>query len=367
MKKLYTLLLLTFICTNIFAQTLTVNNSQCVQEGGTLTVTVDMANFTNIKAFSFFINYDNTVINNPIIGAQPYLPSGITGLNTTASQVRFVWLAYNEVNGGALSPVEVLAQTTYFAALQVDPNNALLNALLTIPQTSPQTIPNSTSFTITFDVVGSIGDMSPLTISNHGLVTPVNTIVTPTANHSFVDVCTSLPVELTAFDANTLGEKSELIWETASEINNSHFEIERSIDGENWRNIGRVEGNGTTTSEQYYTYYDSNPQDGVNYYRLKQVDFNGGYDYSETKSVSFSIKKMVISVYPNPTSDYLVFNGLTKGSVLIYNVLGQKVGHHIVDYSEQQIDVSSLANGQYFIRILSDDNKVIDSQKIIKK
>lgn len=328
MKELYILFILTLIYTNIFGQTITVEN-KCA-DATTVTVNVDIASFTNVKGFQFFINYDNTIINNPVIGNKASLPSGIEQANTTTTQVRFVWAAF--------------------------------------PST-PHTIADGTLFTVTFDVIGSNGDVSALTITNHSLTDANNMSVTPTIVDGAVTVAAScaLPIELTAFNAQAQEKMVQLSWATASEINNSHFGIERSIDGETWENIGRVEGNGTTNTEQYYNYWDENPHNTLNYYRLKQVDFDGKYEYSEIRSVFISNENIAIFAYPNPTIDYLSFNDLTKGSIIIYNILGQKVANYSIHEAEQQIDIRILEKGQYFIKILSEKNQIIGYQKIIKK
>jgi len=94
-----------------------------------------------------------------------------------------------------------------------------------------------------------------------------------------------LPVELTSFDANVSGAVVVLNWETASEINNDYFQIERSVNGSAWENIGFVEGEGTTTSTTRYEFVDENPLTGISYYRLKQVDFDDKFEYSDKVSV----------------------------------------------------------------------------------
>lgn len=326
MKNLYLLFILTFIYTHISAQTITVEE-KCT-DVATVTVNVDIADFTNIKGFQFFINYDNTVINNPVIGNKATLPSGIEQDNITSTQVRYLWAAFPSV---------------------------------------AHTIADITVFTITFDVIGSNGDLSALTISNHNITDASNMSVTPTTDDGEVTVATSctLPVELVFFNANIQHQVIQLNWQTAAELNNSHFEIERSLDGKNWEMIGTKKGNGTTNTAQNYTYFDEIPQNGVNYYRLKQVDFNDEYEYSEVKSIEFFTEQTSISCYPNPTKDYVYFNNFTEGSISIWNVLGQQVASYKIDGVEH-INIQQLEKGQYFIRVMSKSNELLHSQKIIK-
>ena len=108
------------------------------------------------------------------------------------------------------------------------------------------------------------------------------TVTSPYPNPP-TSACTlgSLPVELTDFNASQENRVVELSWTTASELNNSHFDIEFSQDGNNFRVIDEVIGNGTTQEKQEYSYTHTTPVNGANYYRLKQVDFDGAFEYSD--------------------------------------------------------------------------------------
>ncbi|MEO1625720.1 MAG: hypothetical protein AAFV25_11235, partial [Bacteroidota bacterium] len=121
---------------------------------------------------------------------------------------------------------------------------------------------------------------------------------------------TSLPAELIRFDAKRLNNsKVSLEWETASEINFSHFEIERSADGTNFQTLARVASKGDFMTAASYGYTDVLPLGGVNYYRLKQVDTNGTFLYSDIRLLPFPMDAS-ISVYPNPTAEFLYIRGL---------------------------------------------------------
>lgn len=109
----------------------------------------------------------------------------------------------------------------------------------------------------------------------------------------------ALPVELMDFDGWRAKDAIELNWATATEINNDYFEIERSGDGRNFESIAMVNGAGTTTAIQSYTFEDKKPLFGPNYYRLKQVDFDGKTSTSEIIYVAFD-RKSHFTVFPNP-------------------------------------------------------------------
>lgn len=110
----------------------------------------------------------------------------------------------------------------------------------------------------------------------------------------------ALPIELLDFSAKSNQSEVELNWSTASELNNDYMEIERAIDGVQFEVLGRVIGAGTSTEINHYDLTDFNPNQGVNFYRLKQVDFDGTVTYSNTLSVEFGDASKNFVVYPNP-------------------------------------------------------------------
>ena len=110
-----------------------------------------------------------------------------------------------------------------------------------------------------------------------------------------------LPVELVSFEGEQVGEEVQLSWRTASETNNNYFRVQRRA-AEAWRELQRVEGHGTTITPQEYEAIDPNPEAGTNYYRLKQVDYDGSYEYSEVISVALdepsSQQGLELTTYP---------------------------------------------------------------------
>ncbi len=144
----------------------------------------------------------------------------------------------------------------------------------------------------------------------------------------------ALPVELSEFDVKKTEDNHSLVyWQTQSEINNDYFSVERSEDGSNFEEIGRVKGVGTTTEVQNYQFLDKEPFVGNNYYRLKQVDFDGAFEYSEIKVVFFNEapQPFGISIFPNPATNLInvrIGGNIEESSVRveIYNKLGQLMG-----------------------------------------
>lgn len=183
-----------------------------------------------------------------------------------------------------------------------------------------------------------------------------------------IELSNIVPVELTSFTANFVNGTTKIHWQTATELNNLGFEIERIfIDEEttNWIMVGFVEGNGTTTENSQYSFEDKSfDKFGTYKYRLKQIDNDGKFEYSQEIEVvveqpgEFSLNQN----YPNPfnPSTLITFSiaevGLTK--LTIYNSLGQVVAQPVNEilesgYYQISFDASNLSSGSYYYRVES--------------
>jgi hypothetical protein len=166
----------------------------------------------------------------------------------------------------------------------------------------------------------------------------------------------SLPVQLITFEAKLMNTNQVLLkWTTASEVDNRHFIVERSIDGNDFRPIGLVEGNGTTNLINDYSLDDLDPFYGANYYRLKQVDFNGDFEYSSVETVIVSGNDLpAVTVYPNPaiktTTLRVVTPFETDAQIQIVDQTGKvlKVLTMEARTNSKQIDLSNYTAGIYF-------------------
>lgn len=142
--------------------------------------------------------------------------------------------------------------------------------------------------------------------SNVIFPTGVAGFVSYTASHDVQITFTSvLPIELTQFSGKVYNKKIDLTWEVASELNNSGFEVQKSENGNDWRIINFVEGRGTTNEVKIFQYQDENPFSGVNYYRLKQIDFDGAFAYSEVIAIEYISLEKNINVFPNPSNGFV--------------------------------------------------------------
>ncbi len=141
-----------------------------------------------------------------------------------------------------------------------------------------------------------------------------------------------LPVEFISFTGVALDEKNQLSWSTATETNNQYFYIERSDDGVNFTTIGRKDGNGTTSQIHYYAFDDFSPIEGTNYYRLRQVDYNGAAMYSGIISLDFHRGHMTVTnVKPNPTNGEVNFDFNSPVETTIHIVMTDVTGRVVKD------------------------------------
>jgi photosystem II stability/assembly factor-like uncharacterized protein len=176
-----------------------------------------------------------------------------------------------------------------------------------------------------------------------------------------------IPVELTSFTAETTENKIILNWTTATELNNQGFELDRSFDNETFEKIGFVPGFGTTTESKSYTYKIDEFDSGIQYYRLKQIDFDGTYEYSEVIEIEAITPEQftLFQNYPNPfnPSTSIKFSIAVDSIVKLklFNMLGQEVaellnseisaGIHHIDFN-----ASSLSSGTYFYVLEANEN-----------
>lgn len=190
---------------------------------------------------------------------------------------------------------------------------------------------------------------------------------------------TVLPVELTSFTAKSSTNQVNLTWTTATEINNSGFEIQKSTDGSEFVSVGFIKGNGTTTEPKAYSFVDNhlNNVTGKLYYRLKQIDYNGAFNYSEIVEVviDLPLEYSLNQNYPNP------FNPSTKikysvpeqnlVSIVVYGVTGEEIATLVNEVKEAgkyeiEFNALQLSSGVYFYRMTSGDFTSVKKLSVLK-
>ena len=177
-----------------------------------------------------------------------------------------------------------------------------------------------------------------------------------------------LPVELVEFTAKTVNNQFvQLNWKTATEINNKGFEVQRSLDGINFEKIGFITGNGNSNLINNYSFQDNNVAKGVYYYKLKQIDFDGEFEYSEIRNASIlGDDKIEVSYFiPNPAENNTILNFVvnkdTEVSIAIYDGIGRKVidRKEVLSTGKNSIsfNTTDLAAGVYSTKILIDNEE----------
>jgi hypothetical protein len=197
--------------------------------------------------------------------------------------------------------------------------------------------------------------LSMANLTNTFYVGSVNAINTP------------LPVSLISFTASALNGQVKLDWETASEINNDYFTIQRSAHSVVWENVKVVAGSGNTSTPSAYSSVDGNPYPGISFYRLKQTDLDGKESYSPVRSVNLS-GISGISIYPNPATDVIDVKSADpeKMNVALFNNNGQRMNVPVTaNGNSYELRVSGVESGVYFIQILHKD--FTETRKVIIK
>ncbi|HEY4149969.1 MAG TPA: T9SS type A sorting domain-containing protein [Chitinophagaceae bacterium] len=168
----------------------------------------------------------------------------------------------------------------------------------------------------------------------------------------------SLPVTLVNFTAQAQTPGVMLKWNTATEINNDHFEIDRSSDGISFDSIGTVKGAGNSNILKSYSYADAYPMSGTNYYRLKQVDIDGNTQYSPTETVTVATAAAnSMSIFPNPAS--------SQFTITLKNSSSQAYVVSLIDLSGKQVFTTGAAAGNNQLHVVL-NGKIIPGVYIVK-
>ncbi len=168
-----------------------------------------------------------------------------------------------------------------------------------------------------------------------------------------------LPVQLLSFQAKYLKTNVQLNWVSASETDNQYYYIERSSDNGTFKQIGKVKAAGNSFGAKSYTFTDYQPIEGISYYRLVSVDFNGKKHYTATETINISLSDYV-KVYPNPSSNSITIKALDMGnqftSITISDLSGKLIFSILENSSEKIVDISTIPQGVYIIRVNFNDS-----------
>jgi hypothetical protein len=181
-----------------------------------------------------------------------------------------------------------------------------------------------------------------------------------------VDLSVPLPVQLSSQDIINRSCSNILSWTTESEQNNSHYEIQRSMDLQTWETLGVVSGNGSTSSANSYVFTDENSYSGTAYYRIKQVDLDGNFSLFEVMSARMNCTSNdQVLVYPNPFEHEIIVKNAAHSTFELIDATGRIVFQTKILETVEHIHFSELASGMYTARISSKETTI--TQKISKK
>jgi predicted GH43/DUF377 family glycosyl hydrolase len=186
-----------------------------------------------------------------------------------------------------------------------------------------------------------------------------------------------VPVELISFTSTSNGNEVILNWSTATEVNNYGFEVQRSTDYKDFFTVGFVKGNGTTTEQQNYTFSHRNLSNGTNYFRLKQVDYDGSFEYSDVIEVDWRTfdTYLLEQNYPNPFNPSTTIGyGIKEKSnvkITVLNSIGEEVATILNEeknpgYHKVEFNAGVLPSGVYFYRIATGEYTAMRKMLLIK-
>jgi hypothetical protein len=290
--------------------------------------------------------------------------TGLGGLHT-------IGITFNITSNPSLTSITALSGLTSIGGPLTVSNNASLTSLSgldNIASTSITLVNLLTNASLSYCGVTSICNYLSIPAN------PANIFDNVAGCNSRTQVeaaCSPMPIELLAFEAHQQGKDCLLHWRTASEHDNSRFEVEHSRNGVSFEKIGMVAGNGTSTQVHDYDFLHQSPIPDKHYYRLKQYDLDGNYSYSKVRDVTITENNGVF-VYPNPitTGSFHLLLGKPAAENLTLRILqmdGQAVWSQTIsgDVGTQTIQVNDLTAGVYVLQVTG-ENGVVFRQEIIK-
>lgn len=306
----------------------------------------------NMGSSSFVLDFPNGVIGNPVISnASP----------------RFT--------GSGYDPMEAITFFNQQVALQINYVSGPGAEVLSDPGINGY---GERVATLTLDIFQNVQAQITWDPSSSDIVTPTfQPIVISTYNGFFNG---TLPVELTSFTSAVTGNSVSLKWSTSSETNNDGFSIERrSSETGEWKNAGFVKGNGNSNQPKEYSFRDANLLKGSYQYRLKQIDFNGNFEYFNLSNeivIGAPSRFELAQNYPNPfnPSTTISFSLPYDSKVVleVFDLSGKMIARLLnnefrtADYHSVKFDASSLSSGMYFYTLKAEQNSATGKMLLVK-
>ena len=340
-------------------------NNKASESKTPLDVTIDVAGTGsgNIKFSSYT---DNTATNNYL--ASDYKPSDVTDMNNSsaadnsANVVDRFWIM--DANGYTAKPDVTLSFTYDDQEAASDPNNTISESDI-FPQRWNSTASSWSDVTLSGTLNTTANTLSAVTVTKANFF----------RSWALVSSVIPLPIELISFDPKCIDNQTVIKWTTAAEINNSHFEIQHSTDGDSWSTIDSVQGAGNSASVINYEHpVKVNSNQEVDYYRLKQVDYDGTSAHSDIKPCICDGGVEITSLYPNPSDGEVnILINSTEGGTLslkIYDTLGKLIVNDVLTIQQGANVINKVIQGEggkYFISATLSNGKYYDYGVIVIK
>lgn len=255
---------------------------------------------------------------------------------------------YSEYFGGTADEVRIWNVARTQAQIQNNMNNELDPALqtgLVSYYTINQGIATGTNTGLT--TLSDLKGNNNGTLIGFNLTGSTSNFVTQNSNLAI------LPLQWLSFTAQKQNEVVLLQWSTASEVSTLNFQIERSTDGKNWKNIGAVSASGNSTEPRHFGYRDNMPANGISYYRIRQNDNDGRYSYSKIERVNISIETKPFKLVANPVVNktlQLEINSSSSQTITLISNDGKIFWRKGFSPGFHSVNVSALSKGAYFLK-----------------
>ncbi len=332
-------------------------------------ISTSTTNVGNIAAAEFFIDTDPGVGNGTAISPSPTgsNPTFVATIPTTSLAAGFHFVAIRTKD--AQGKWGLFENRGFYISTQTTNSTGMTNAEYFIDTDpglgngTPFTIPAGQSFSQNFILPIPAGTPN----GNHFIAIRVKNSWGLFAFDT-ITVSGVVPLNLLSFDAFKNKNKVSLKWKTTNEINTSHFDIERSSDGVSFIKIGKV-NSVNATGINNYTYEDEQPYKGLNFYRLKQVDIDGRFTYSNINKVMFESFGDAITIYPNPAKDFIQFDYAGKQKTVLINLFDMQgrliKTTTVANVLPLKLNIENLAKGKYVVQL--SDGEIIALGSFIKQ
>jgi Secretion system C-terminal sorting domain len=333
---------------------------------------------SQFKIAQVYINYDTSAFGSDIYSNNAVTVTAGPLLNTVinGSQIGGYSLSLNDNSSSVFSIANTWAEIGSGSATGYDLTNTLSTTAQVYVHVKIKVQDYTQSSDISFNELISQWDQQDYYFTSGDN----ETIYIPVAENGTLDNGPPLPVQLSSFTASANNNSVNLTWNTATEVNNYGFDVQRMTEGSpnsDWTKVGFVAGSGNSNSPKTYSFTDNNLTGGTKFlYRLKQTDIDGSFEYSDTVEVTVAAQYALYQNYPNPFNPTTIIKfdipQASRVSLIIYNILGAKVATLVNNESlsaglhSATFDGRSLASGTYIYRLQAGNYVQIKKMLLLK-